>query len=433
MQAGAGCANLAQSPPNPTPEVPVVALILPYEKALAVILEAVEPVPAETASVRECLGRVAAEDLVVPNAMPDLPRSAVDGFAYRGEGDAPRRLVGEVRAGALPDSPLQPDEAVAIMTGAVVPVGADRVAMLEHCRLDGETLHPPGSTPPASGINPVGSEALPGDTFITAGTHLGPGVYATLFAAGLTQVPAHRRVRLGLLISGDEVREVEDGPAPGQVFNSNRYVVEAVGRALGVEMGPALSVGDDPAAIRMALATLTEQCDVVVTSGGVSRGRHDHLGAILSGEGHQLLIKGSSIKPGRPLHVARSTAGPLVLALPGYPAALLTNTFLYLVPALKKMAGRGDHRTRWFPVTLTDPQRGRPGRTTLNRVILKHAQGRWTAADPGTQLTSHFLAFGRCDGLVRMPRSQPDHSGLGAFTLPRGTVVPALHFGWELA
>ncbi len=407
-----------------------------YDQALTTILSAVAAVPAESVPVRQSLGRILAADLPVPRPMPDLPRSAVDGFAFRGAGQGPRRVIAEVRAGFLPEKRLQEGEAVAIMTGAVVPEGADRVAMVEHCRQEGQTVYPPAGTRRNDFINPAGSEAPAGAVFAHAGTRIGAGTYPALFCAGIARLPVRRPVRLGLLVSGDEVREVEDGPAPGMVFNTNRYVLEAVCGLLGVEIARAAAVDDDEAATRRHLAAMQADCDIVVTSGGVSKGRYDHLGAILRGQGYRLLIPGTCVKPGRPLHVARATGGGgLVMAMPGYPAALLTNTFLYLVPALKKMAGWRDAATRWLPVTLADPQRGRPGKMYLNRVTLRQEEGRWQAHDPGSQMSSHFLDFARCDGLLRMPTDAPDSGadGDGAFTLPVGSRALALHFGLDLS
>ena len=404
-----------------------------YDQALATILSAVTSVCPETVPVRQSLGRVLAADLEVPRPMPDLPRSAVDGFAFHGEGDGPRRVIAEVRAGFLPESRLATDEAMAIMTGAVVPEGADRIAMVEHCRLEQGAVHVPAGTRSGDFINPAGSEAQAGEAFAHAGRRIGPGLYPALFCAGLTEVPVHRPVRLGLLVSGDEVREVEDGPAPGMVFNTNRYVLEAVCRTLGVEIVRVASVDDDESDTRRLLDEMRKGCDVVLTSGGVSKGTHDHLGAILRGDSYDLLVPGTRVKPGRPLHVARPrSGGGLIMAMPGYPAALLTNTFLYLVPTLKKMAGHRHFKTHWLPVTLADAQRGRPGKMYLNRVALEPQNDRWLARDPGSQMSSHFLVFARCDGLLRMPTDAPAGTD-GAFTLPAGAEAQALHFGLELS
>ncbi len=407
--------------------------ILPYEQALAAILDAVTPTPVSMSGVRQVLGQVLGADLLVPRHMPDLPRSAVDGYAVQtGQGNH-FTVVQEVRAGVLPERSLAAGEAAAIMTGAVVPDGADCVVMLEVCRRDGDQVIVDEGIEPGALINPIGDEARAGQIFATAGTPINAAVHPAILCAGLPEVPVHRPPRVALLISGDEVREVEDGPAPGQVFNTNQTILQAVCAGLGVPVVATHTVGDDATATRDLLARLEEQNDLIITSGGVSKGRYDHLGTILRGEGFELVVAGTAIKPGRPLHVARSRAGTLVFGMPGYPSALLTNVFLYLVPALKKMAGRSDCTTRWFPVELADPQRYRPGKMYLNRVRFERNGSHWSAHDPGSQMSSHFLNFATCNGLVRMPTEASKDRADSAFTLEPGTVVPALDFGWELA
>ncbi len=407
--------------------------IFPYEQALAAILEAVKPTPVASIGVRQALGRVLAADMQVPRAMPDLPRSAVDGFAVQADQGPRFTVVQEVRAGVLPTGPLAPGEAAAIMTGAVVPEGADCVVMLEDCQLEGETVTTADELVKGALINPIGDEASAGQVFALAGTLINAAVHPALICAGLPEVPVHQPPRVALLISGDEVREIEDGPAPGQVFNTNQYILEAVCAGLGASVVEIHTVGDNEAATRELLAGLDDKCDLIITSGGVSKGRYDHLGNILRGTGFELVVAGTAIKPGRPLHVARSNNGTLVFGMPGYPSALLTNAFLYLVPALKKAAGRSDHATRWFPVQLSDAMNCRPGKTYLNRARFESQAGQWLAYDPGSQMSSHFLNFARCHGLVRMPAEAPaGHQG-GPVTVEPGTVVQALDFGWELS
>jgi len=406
--------------------------IFNYEQALATILEAVAPTTTSMIPVRQGLGRVLAADLQVPRNMPDLPRSAVDGYAVQAAHGPRFTVVQEVRAGVLPDRVLKPGEAAAIMTGAVVPDGADCVVMLEDCRRDGDHVFADTPLEKNALINPVADEAKAGQIFATAGSLINAAVHPAIFCAGLTEISVHRLPRVALLVSGDEVREVEDGPAPGQVFNTNQYILEAVCAGLGVPVVATHTVGDDEKATRDLLAQLESQCDFIITSGGVSKGRFDHLGAILRGDEFELVVGGTAIKPGRPLHVARSKGGTLVFGMPGYPSALLTNAFLYLIPALKKAGGRKDWATRWFPVELAHAQRCRAGKTYLNRVRFERSGDRWLAFDPGSQMSSHFLNFAACNGLVRMPDQIPDGQTKGAFTLEPGARVSALDFGWEL-
>ena len=406
---------------------------LSIEEALSRILSGVSVLPTETIPVRKSLGRVLAADLGAPRNMPDLPRSAVDGFAVQSDQGPVFDVVMEVRAGILPKDALKPGQAAAIMTGAVVPQGADCLVMVEDCHLEGPTLTTPENLKPGDMINPVGDEISAGDVFVGKGTLIGPSVFPALFCAGLTEVPVYRTARVGLLVSGDEVREIEDGPAPGQVFNTNRYIIEAVCAGLGVEIVETSRVVDDEQQTRELLRKMEERCDMIITSGGVSKGRYDHLGTILRSDHYSLIVQGTAIKPGRPLHVAKGPGGTLIFGMPGYPSALLTNAFLYLVPALKKTTGRSDFQTRWIRAILKDPQRGRPGKSYFNRVKLEHSESGIMAVDPGSQMSSHFLNFARCSGLVRMPSEGPTADHKGPFTLEAGTMVDALDFGWELS
>ena len=217
------------------------------------------------------------------------------------------------------------------------------------------------------------------------------------------------------------------------VFNTNRYLLEGICRRLDIPFSSVPAVKDDPAEIRRVLEDLGGRCDIVVTSGGVSVGSRDYVRTTLEGEGFDLLLAGTRIKPGRPLHVARRGQA-LVLALPGYPAAVMANAMLYLVPVLKKAGGRRDYQTTWMQAETCDPFRGRPGSLYLARASLSVKNGGWLARDAGSQMSSHFLNYARTDGLVRLPPAPPEGCGRpdGSFVLPEGSVVDILNFNQEL-
>lgn len=405
-----------------------------YPEALRVILATVPTLGTEAVSVRESLGRVLAEDLKVPWDYPDLPRSAVDGYAVQSDKGPDFSVVMEIPAGTLPSRPLKPGEAAAVMTGGVVPEGSDCVVMVEKCRLQGEIVTVDWPLQPGDMINGRGHEARHGDPFAVAGTRIGAGLFPALFFAGQIEIPVFRLPRIGILATGDELREVEEGPQPGQVFNTNRYIVEGVCAGLGIPCETIPSVKDDPQHLARALDELCERCDFVITSGGVSVGNYDFVRTTLEDGDYRLLVTGTRIKPGRPLHVA-SRGKALIFAMPGYPAALLANALLYLVPALKKACGRVDYATKWLPARTADPFRGRPGKQYLARVILQLQDGGWVAADPGSQMSSHFLDFARVNGLARLPLEAPKGAANdgGAFILPVGSALEVLHFDLELA
>ena len=157
------------------------------------------------------------------------------------------------------------------------------------------------------------------------------------------------------------------------------------------------------------------------------------VGRILRADEQRLLLAGTRIKPGRPLHVARLRSGAPVFAMPGYPSSLMANVFAYLVPALKTLAGRADTAITWFDAVLDAELRHRPGRQDLCRVALNVVDGQWHARSSGSQTTSHFLNAARAQGLARPPRAAPPGHTKGPIRQPVGATIPVLHFGLELA
>ena len=224
-------------------------------------------------------------------------------------------------------------------------------------------------------------------------------------------------------MTGNELREVEDGFAKGQVFNTNLYTIESLLNALGLECVCKEYVADNEKATQKALDSLAEQCDFIISSGGVSMGRFDFIKKVFNQTDFSLLIQGTPIKPGRPLMVAERK-GKLFFGIPGYPYAFLVNSLLYLAPALKIASGRLDHEYKLFDVKLTTPMNSRKGKLYLNRAVLQIEEGKWTARDVDSQKTSHFLNFAEVNGLVFLPESVGD--------LEIGSIAQALHFDMEL-
>lgn len=404
-----------------------------YPEALATILNAVVPRGTETIGVRQSLGRVLARDVGITRDFPDLPRSAVDGFAFQAGWEGPFEVVMEIPAGHMPEGSLRKGQAAAIMTGAVVPEGADMVAMVEVCRLDGTTLIVDAPQKAGEMINPQGHEAFAGASLAKKGCRLGASLYSALFCGGVTEVQAFHQPRVGILATGDELCEVENGPQPGKVFNTNQYIVEAICTELGLPFESMPAVEDTPETVARAIDELSTRCDFIVTSGGVSVGRYDFVRTTLEKEPFELFVQGTKIKPGRPLHVARKREA-LVFAMPGYPSAVLTNALLYLVPALKKASGRNDFESGWIWGVTRSVFRGRPGSQYMARVKTAIVDGRFEISDPGSQMSSHFLNFAQVGGIARLP-VDPDPQWIqedGSYRLPEGSRVEFLDLDREL-
>jgi molybdopterin molybdotransferase len=309
------------------------------------------------------------------------------------------------------------------MTGGTVPDEADCVVKVEDCEEVEDRVSPRVSLEPGALINEPGSEAPAGWGILDSGRRLDDSCYPVLFCAGISQVEAYRRPSVGILITGDELREVEDGPEVGQEFNTNRYILESFFEAIGIPCARQQWVPDEQDATREALNELSECCDFIVSSGAVSMGRYDYIKRVFRDSDYSLIVERTAIKPGSPLMVAQR-AGKLFFGMPGYPAAFLTNALLYLVPALKKASGRGDFEHRRFNAVLRTALHARRGRLDAARAHLEIQDGRWTASDPGSQRTSQFLNFTDVNGLALVPASE------GA--QPAGSTVEVLSFDLEL-
>ncbi|GAA1055800.1 molybdopterin molybdenumtransferase MoeA [Agromyces luteolus] len=312
------------------------------------------PAPStERVPLAEALGRVLAEPLVTAIPLPHFASAAMDGWAVCGA--PPWRLRADVAddaarpasaAGVLAAaSParLEPGEAVAIVTGAPVPPGAEAVLRVEAGRVDGDILEPIGETgrhdvEGRRHIRPAGAEAAIGDRLLDAGVILTPPRIALAAATGADDLAVRRRPRVALILTGDEV--VESGvPASGEVRDSFRVAIPAALRALGAEVVAIHRVGDDDSATRVALTA--DDVDLVVTTGGTGRSSADHVRTALAAEGADLVVPGLAARPGGPTLLARlpGAGGRLVLGLPGNPLAALLGLVALGAPLLSAWTG----------------------------------------------------------------------------------------------
>jgi molybdopterin molybdotransferase len=375
----------------------IVALPLP--DAQQVLINAASSVGMEIVATADALGRVLAQDIFTPHAFPDTHRSAVDGFALSQLGVNDYRIVETLGAGELPQQQLSQGQAAAVMTGATVPDGSIAVIRVEDTETNGSFLTIKGDVSEGDNINLIGEEMAADAIILSAGTRLTPVNHSVLCCAGIFQVQVHCKPKVGILITGDEVLQLGAEHRLGSVYDSNRHFLAGCLAQLGIQceiLGP---VNDDEITIRNSLDQLAHECDLVISSGGVSMGKYDFIRPLLHSSGFDVLVNRTGIKPGRPLIVARRDE-TLFFGMPGYPAACLVNFFFYLLPTVKKMMGLNDVLPHMRSVSLDTDLKGRKGRWDVIRVQLKSEQGREIASRISSQLTSHFLNMGNCDGLV---------------------------------
>jgi molybdopterin molybdotransferase len=319
--------------------------LLSVADALAAVLAKAEPLPSVDAPLEAAAGRVLIADLAALRTQPPADVSAMDGYAVRGDDVAAPtvlRIVGEVAAGRPFSGTVGPGEAARIFTGAVMPDGADTVVIQEVTSREGDCVSV--KRPEAKGrhVRRKGYDFTAGDRLLRKGHRLTARGIALAAAMNHATLPVHRRPRVAVFATGDELVEPGTPPAPGQIVHSNGISIAAIARAEGAQ---AVDFGIVPdrldatvAAVRRARA---EGVDVLVTSGGASVGDYDFVQQAFATEGMALSFWKVALRPGRPLMNGRLGAMH-VLGLPGNPVSAYVCAVLFFVPLLRRLAGRSD-------------------------------------------------------------------------------------------
>ena len=343
-----------------------MAPLTTVERALELVLARAAPLAAEGVAVERSAGRVLAADARSPVDLPLFPSSAMDGFAVR-SADTPGSLpvVGRSIAGRPADRPLAPGEAMAIATGGVVPDGADAVIPLEDVMEHGDVVEVPAAMPLARTSALGAATSRVGALVQAAGSVITPAALAALAACGIASVSCGRRPRAAVLTTGTELRAPGEPLGPGEIYESNGPMLEAILRRAGCDVTRLHPVADDPEAHRASLASALD-ADVVVTSGGVSVGPHDLVRSTLASLGVEEVFWGVAMRPGKPL--AFGTRGStLVFGLPGNPVSSLVGATLFVVPAVRALQGASDPGPRYRRGTLAAAADRRPTRDDFVR------------------------------------------------------------------
>src|SRR2546428_3492568 len=280
------------------------------EVAAALVLEHTPVLPGGRVARGDAVGRILAGDLRAPADLPAFRASAVDGFAVRAA-DAGKALrdVGESAAGRPFDGRVEPGTAARILTGGVVPDGADTVVMFEDVRVEGHTVTVPADLRAGANLHRPGADVKAGERVLSAGTQLGAAELGLAAALGFAELEVHRRPRAVLMSTGDGLVEVGRKPGRGQITASNRWALLAALREAGVEVRSLGIAPDEPVALRRLVIDALETADVLVTSGGVSVGTHDLVKPMLESLG-TVHIGRVKLKPGKPFTFATIRAPP---------------------------------------------------------------------------------------------------------------------------
>ncbi|MCY4427125.1 MAG: molybdopterin molybdotransferase MoeA [Halieaceae bacterium] len=376
----------------------------PLEQAMPLILADVKPLPAEhrPGILTEALGRVLAEDLIAPLAVPGDDNSAMDGYAVNSaDGTGPLLVTQRITAGSC-GSELSSGTAARIFTGAPIPAGADAVVMQENCVLDDQSVRLTKAVGCGENIRRRGQDIAEGEVLFNAGRRLQAQDLGVLASLGFAAVPLRRRLKAAILSTGDELVEPGEGPLrTGQIYNSNRYTLRGLLERLGIEVVDLGMVKDTAKATAQALQRAAAMADCVISSGGVSVGEADHVTAQVQKLGELRLWK-LRIKPGKPLAFGRVGETPF-FGLPGNPSAVFVTFCLVVRPWLLRRMGVTDETLLRLPAS-ADFQTKRAGtREEYLRVRAVVENGQLLAKPHHNQSSGVLSSVSRSNALAIVP------------------------------
>ena len=362
---------------------------------------------AETRALRDCVGRILRQDVLAERDNPPFDRVCMDGVAIDSraflQGTRHFRLQGTQAAGSVALTLASADAAIEIMTGAVLPVGTDCVIPLEEYDLGGGTvtMGQDAVAEPWRNVQRRGSDSPPGVPMLTAGTRLGGAEIATVASAGLAQVLVSRQPRIRVISTGDELIEPGEPIADHQIRRSNAYGVVAALQSHGFEAVYEDHLRDEEDLMRQRLGDHLDTHDVLILSGGVSKGKFDFVPSVLKQLGVEEVFYQVAQRPGRPLWFGVGPRGQAVFGLPGNPVSTLICLARYVIPALNTaMSARAPTVER---IALAEPLDGRR-MTYFMPVTLKFdATARMLATPHAPNGSGDFLALADTDGFMELP------------------------------
>ncbi len=384
-----------------------IADMLAVDEALSRVLSPLAPLQAQRLDLQDALGRVLAEAVQSTLDLPPFAQSAVDGYAIRHRdlaGDAPFTLpvADTIAAAAREAAPvLAPHTASRIFTGGWLPDAADTVVRQELTERSGDTVRIVQALDAGTDIRRQGEELKLGDTVAQAGSMITPGLLGAIAMAGVSSVSAWRKPRIAVLVTGDEVAPPGAPLAPGQIADANGPLLRAYLRQWGYADVQLQYLRDRFAAVRDALDAAFASCDVVITTGGVSVGDHDHVPKAALEAGASTRFWKVAQKPGMPLYVA-ARGGSTLFGLPGNPASVLVNLLVYVRPALARLEGRDP--PAWALGRLATDVRCETAKTFWLRMRHEVDETGVNRLHPLPRQASHMLSnLARAAVLVRIP------------------------------
>jgi molybdopterin molybdotransferase len=385
---------------------------MPVPAAREFIARFLTPVTAiERVHLRAALGRILAADVISPLNVPAHDNSAMDGYAVRfadldAGGETTLTLAGSAFAGKPFHGVMKAAECVRIMTGAVVPAGADTIVMQEHVKAEDNRVTIGTGHRKGQNLRRAGEDLATGQAALQRGHLIRPADIGLIASLGVAEVSVLRRLRVAFFSTGDELRSIGTPLEEGQIYDSNRYTLYGMLTRLGCEVIDMGVVGDDPALLERAFRDAAATADVVITSGGVSVGEADFVKDLLERLGEVVFWK-VAMKPGRPLAYGR-IGNAHFFGLPGNPVSVMVTFYQFVREALLKLMGCDPvPPVPSFKVVCTTPLKKAPGRTEFQRGILSQdADGNWTVRVTGEQGSGILRSMSEANCFIILPQAQ---------------------------
>jgi len=370
-----------------------VSELISIDEAQGRVLDAVRPLATEDVPLAVALGRVLAEDVESPVDVPPFDSSAMDGYAVVAGPGAELEVAGESRAGRPAEAAVEPWKAIRISTGGAVPEGATAVVPLERAEAvdreaDAAERVRVGPSAPGDNIRRAGEDVRAGRVVLPRGTPLGPAELGVAASVGRASLRCARRPRVAIVVTGDELTEPGRPLGPGGIYSSNGWALAAQAERAGAQVTARETVPDHAADTRAALAKALNSADVVIVSGGVSVGPHDHVKPALAELGVEERFWGVRLRPGKPTWFGAKGEN-LVFGLPGNPVSAMVGFHLFVRVALAAMQGADPSAPR-ASATLDEAVPRHPNREQAVRVHLETSGDGWRARATGPQ-GSHML------------------------------------------
>lgn len=380
--------------------------LLSFEEALAKILDQVAPIEnTEIVSISSSLDRVLAETVYAPINVPGADNSAMDGYAIRlADNNQEFRVIGEAFAGHIFPGKINSGEAVRIMTGGIIPEGANCVVMQENTVRTNDRITLSKIPMPNENIRRAGEDIAKDSLVLAKGTRLNALHIGLLASLGIATVNLFRKIRVAILSTGDELLQPGELNQPGKIYDSNRLMLAALLERLNIELIDFGCIKDDPVQLQYIFFQAADQADLIISSGGVSVGEADFTKDVLLQSGNVSFYK-IAMKPGKPLAFGKLKSA-WFFGLPGNPVSSAVTYHQLVVPGLRRLAGEMFSSPTHYSATAAQSLNKQPGRKDFQRGVLSWSESGFVVASAGSQSSGVLSGLAKANAYICLEKER---------------------------